>query len=297
MASTSLNYFFNLLHGLKPVYRRFESALIASRKRKNQKIFLSRCLEEQVIPSSFGFHRFGNKLSKSFPTYIRDFLKDRIKISSIECDQDYLQVRSTSRDLKFLCPNQQLYNSIAQFAFCKANYISEKHKRNLEQKLEKLCNNSIWKKFSLTDNVVNVSDVHLNIYETELLGLGLNFALQPVKNNAMDYIVGFDKFMASHNYKNEFSCIKGALLQCVLDCLENKSGLPLRYQLAMNSLKKRENIIITKADKGGKVVILSRENYLEKAYDLLNDNETYEKLTKNTLKNVAAEFNKKSQEY
>lgn len=292
MASTSLNFFFNLLPGLKLVYRRFESVVIATRKRKNQKTFLSRCLEEQVVPTTFGFHKFNNILGKSFPTYIRDFLKDRIKISSIECDRDYFQLRSISRDLKFMCPNQAIYNCITQFAFRKANYVSEQHKRSLDQKLENLCNNSVWKKFSLTDNVVNESDVPLNSYELELLGLGLNFALHPMKNNAMDYIVGFDKFMASHNYNSEFSCIKGVLLQGILDCLENYSGLPKRYQLAMTSLKKRDNIIITKADKGGKVVILNRETYLEKAYSLLNDNETYEKLTKNPLKNVAADFNK-----
>ena len=293
MASTQLNYFFNLLPGLKSVYRRFESVLIATRKRKNQKMFLSQCLEEQVVPTTFGFHRFGNKLGRSFPTYISDFLKEKVKIASIECDQDCFQLRSASRNLKFVCPNQQIYNSIAQFAFHKANYISVQHKRKLDQKLEKLCNNSAWSKFSLTDNVVNVSDEPLTRYEAELLGLGLNFALHPMKNNAMDYIVGFDKLMASHNYNSEFSCIKGVLLQGILECLKNRSGLPKRFQLAMESLKKKENIIITKADKGGKVVILKRETYFEKAHSLLDDSETYEKLTKNPLKNAAAEFNKK----
>ena len=169
-----------------------------------------------MVPTTFGFHRFGNKLGRSFPTYISDFLKEKVKIASIECDCDGFQLYSASRNLKFVCPNQLIYNTIAQFAFHKANHISEQHKRKLDQKLEKLCNNSAWSKFSLTDNVVNMSDEPLTRYEVELLGFGLNFALHPMKNNAMDYIAGFDKLMTSHNYNSEFSCIKDALLQGIL---------------------------------------------------------------------------------
>ena len=40
-------------------------------------------------------------------------------------------------------------------------------------------------------------------------------------------------------------------------------------------------------------MILNHETCFEKAHNLLDDSETYEKLTKNPLKNVAAEFNKK----
>ena len=53
---------------------------------------------------------------------------------------------------------------------------------------------------SLSENVVNISNYVLDKAEAKLLGLGLNFALNPVKKHALDYIVNFDKFLAKHNY-------------------------------------------------------------------------------------------------
>ena len=96
-------------------YLRFEATLIAVKKRKNQKQFLINCLEEQVCPKKFGFHKFGNTLGYSFPDYIKSFLEDRIKICSIECDSAYFSLRCASRNLRFLCPDNTVYNSVVQF--------------------------------------------------------------------------------------------------------------------------------------------------------------------------------------
>ncbi|XP_076030444.1 uncharacterized protein LOC143018746 [Oratosquilla oratoria] len=75
-------------------------------------------------------------------------------------------------------------------------------------------------------------------------------------------------------------------------CFNRDCRLPKKHWVALSALKELDNIIITKADKGGQVVILELSDYVKKAYDLLNDSETYEKLSKNPLKTSAAEFNK-----
>ena len=117
--SSSLNLLFNPLHGLKQAYRQFESSLIASKKRKNQKLFLVNCLEEQVCPKSFGFHKHSH-LGYSFPAYISAFLKERIKIATLECDSTFHRVRTTTRNLKFLCQNDQVYKHLSSVALTKA---------------------------------------------------------------------------------------------------------------------------------------------------------------------------------
>lgn len=293
MNSPPLSYFFNLCEGLKPAYRRFEAALFAVKKRKNQKHFLTKCFEEQVCPKTFGFHKLGNSLGSSFPDYVKSFLKDRIKICAIECESAFFNLRRASVNLKFICPDNIVYNSVTHFAFRKSDYISASHVQKLGQKLRRLCDNSVWEQYSLSENVVNLSNYILDKTETDLLGLGLNFALNPVKKHALDYIVNFDKFLARHNYNQDVLCLKGFLLQGIADCLQDKCGLPHRFQLALTKLKKNNDIIITKSDKGGKVVVLNKADYLDKASDLLSDEATYEKLTKNPLNNASTEFNKK----
>ena len=83
-------------------------------------------------------------------------------------------------------------------------------------------------------------------------------------------------------------------MQGILDCFKDENGLPKRYKQAVDKLKNRDNIIITRADKGGKIVILTQSVYEDKVHNLLTDRDTYETLTKNPLKNSAAEFNKKA---
>ncbi|XP_076036095.1 uncharacterized protein LOC143022045 [Oratosquilla oratoria] len=253
--------------------------------------FLKNCLEEQVCPKSFGFHKH-RQLGHSFPAYLSEFMKERIKIVSLDCDSAFHRVRTATRNLKLLCPNVHTYNLLSRVALGKALHISKKHSEILNLKLTRLCNNSVWSKFSLTNNVINQSNVILTKFEQEVLGLGVSFALKPVKHHALDYIIGFDKFMTANEYDKDLQCLKGVLLQGIMDCFKDDNGLPKRYKQAVNNLLKHKNIIITRTDKGGKIVILNQSDYNTKALNLQADKETYEQLTKGPLKNTPAEFNK-----
>ena len=50
----------------------------------------------------------------------------------------------------------------------------------------------------------------------------------------------------------------------------------------MQNLRKRDDIIITKADKGGAVVIVDVDDYVEEANRQLDNKEFYKKLTTDT---------------
>ncbi|XP_076059401.1 uncharacterized protein LOC143036029 [Oratosquilla oratoria] len=118
--------------------------------------------------------------------------------------------------------------------------------------------------------------------------------MKPDKSHVLDYIVGSDKFMEVNDYDKDLLCLKGVLLQGIMDCFKEDRGLPKRYVLAVEQLRKYNDIIITRADKGGKLVILNQHDYDTKALNMLADRETYEVLTKNPLKTTATEFNKEA---
>ena len=69
------------------------------------------------------------------------------------------------------------------------------------------------------------------------------------------------------------------------------SVTPHRLQKALSELKKRD-VFITKSDKTNQFVIMDKTSYDEKLQVLLNDEQTYEKLTSDPLKRKAADFNK-----
>ncbi|XP_076031126.1 uncharacterized protein LOC143019371 [Oratosquilla oratoria] len=265
----------------------------ASCKKKNQRQSLVKCLEEQVCPKFFGFYKY-NHLGFSFPSYIKEFLKERIKLASLESDAAYLRVRSSTRTIKLLCPDDLTYKFLSRLAIGKVTHISDKHSVILSKKLTRLCNNSVWSKFSLTDNVVNISNLSLTHLELEVLGLGISFAMKPSKHQALDYIAGFDKFLASNEYDKDLLCLKGVLLQGIMNCFSEGCGLPKRYKTAVENLSRRKDVIITKADIGGKIVIINESDYKSKVFDLLEDRETYEQLTKNPLKSTVTDFNKQA---
>ena len=57
-----------------------------------------------------------------------------------------------------------------------------------------------------------------------------------------------------------------------------KDNISNSERIALRNLKMRKDIVITKADKGGAVVIWDTTDYLKEAYSQLDDKKTYSKL-------------------
>ena len=87
--------------------------------------------------------------------------------------------------------------------------------------------------------------------------------------------------------------MKGFILHDIIDQLRNSNSFPRRLEEALRYLKRNKELIITKADKGGKTVVMDKRVYIQKMNSLLDDENTYKKLTKNPLKNWQTTYNRK----
>ena len=154
---------------------------------------------------------------------------------------------------------------------------TRKYKQHLSEKMSILCNNSIWKTFSNTSLVTNLSNYRLTDTELELLGLGLGFSIGPSKNSILQII-------------SSFCANKNIIPLIAKNLCNNTIRFPARYQNALNSLKKNKNIIIRRADKGAGIVLLNYIDYISKAENMLNDASTYEKLNNNPLNSQSYYF-------
>ena len=89
-------------------YRRYEQALVGFNKRKNQHFFLRRCLQEQVIPSTFDVNLLN--CGEAFPDVKRFLLKDRIFTSKLEVEHLHFNIRQCYNNLRYFFNRNLLLN-------------------------------------------------------------------------------------------------------------------------------------------------------------------------------------------
>ena len=290
MESTYLPALFYRLPALKPTFRRLEKQICSVFRLKNQKHFLEECLQEQVVPKMYGLSRWTLN-SVPFPRSHKLFLEERIAQTKDAIFVARRNLKKTQQELRLICPSDHIYRYLISYIFNRASYGSHLHSNNLRKKLQILIRNSVWQNIITNDRVMNLSNTPLNINQHIVLNLGLSFALIPEPKNNIDFIVGFDKYISKNNFDKQDNCLKGLLLTVVSEH-DRKDPIPRRLRMAIESLKKLD-IIITKSDKDGKIVIVDKNWYLNKAETLLSDDNTYEKLTKDPSHNAAAEFYRK----
>ena len=98
------------------------------------------------------------------------------------------------------------------------------------------------------------------------------------------------------NYKHHDSDFDKRFLQGIItastNCHSDEPTLPKRYITALKSLSSNHNIVISPSDKGGGVVIMDSAVYNQKLMDLLDDDNTYEQISLQTITNNINNFNK-----
>ena len=98
------------------------------------------------------------------------------------------------------------------------------------------------------------------------------------------------------NLEKYLASTKMDILKLINNPSQTPSNLSSSERQTLKSLKNRNDIIITNADKGGKVVVMDRNTYIENCENQLNDNEFYMKIeqdpTTNTINEIQSEIAK-----
>ena len=270
----------------KKMYRKMEASVLRLDRLKNQKRFLFNCRDEKVIPHTLTIPL---KMDAGpFPDVYTLILKDRIEFCKQEIEQAAMTKRQDYNNLKYYV-DRDLLKNMSDFAHDLSRSKRGHHQRSLDRKIINLCNNSVWNQFSNPENTVNISSHTLSEHESTVLGLGLSFNLEPVKNDTLNLLSTMEKYIFRHkNLISEPDFFRG-LVSPIAQSFKNEIHLlPKRFQTAFEDLCNNRSIKILPADKGGKTVVLNTDQYLEKAFDILSDDITYEKLNKNPIKTLNA---------
>ncbi|XP_076065238.1 uncharacterized protein LOC143039251 [Oratosquilla oratoria] len=232
--------------------------------------FLMDCLEEQVLPESAPRQLRSDKhpFTESARVYLEEACKNlEDKVNELHHDIDSLALPGW------------LSRKLAK------EYTVQSVK--LKRELARLCEVSDWNIVGRLDLVLNLSDRRLSSTEKQVLSLGLKF---DIGGNGK----GFNEFI-NCNYKWRDRDADKGFTQGVVACYKalaqsNICVIPRRYKEALHTLSQDDSIIISQADKGGGVIVMNKNDYLDKMLDLLNDHTTYERKPDGNADNEAEKF-------
>lgn len=158
-----------------------------------------------------------------------------------------------------------------------------------ERKLRNLTKNSS-PPFTKDDVISNLSSYTLSEEENDLLLNGLSYAIPPNLVSETDIFTSFEMIsrFATTNLKNEECAgkFKSELshLANTYRCNYRPTKETLRKHGILKKLRNNDSIIICKPDKGNDVVIIDKNDYMNKMLDLLNDPSKFKKIRKLTHK-------------
>ena len=116
------------------------------------------------------------------------------------------------------------------------------------------------------EHIQNISSHQLTFFQKLVLCRGLKFAIPQPQISAMEVKANFEKayWQLEPTICNDKKDLTAATLRSIaLNYIERKSPSPPRaFQRSINQLKKRDDIIISKPDKGSGVVVMDRSDYV-----------------------------------
>ena len=138
--------------------------------------------------------------------------------------------------------------------------------------------------FTAKETITNLTQYELSQEESNLLETGLYFSIQPDKFRKIEIFTTFEKihrsFINNIKPKETKSQIKAHLSYLANSYFYNYKPSPriLSQHCVLRNLRKCEDIIITKPDKGNGVVVLHRKLYDNAIQEIISDTSKFEKL-------------------
>ncbi|XP_072039336.1 uncharacterized protein [Amphiura filiformis] len=256
--------------------------------------FTHRCKDNGITPSSLRIRcpintqKARNIIQKAEKELVSERIRvvsNKIKSLKRKCDNDLETLDIEPADRRHV--ELHLVNKRES----EENKTKERHKEKLQRLITKhesknKVKNSTEPDLSGTQLkkwrekwVKNISDKELSEPEQKLLARGLNFAVSVDKIPHEEYIVACETACAKLPWE-EAKSLRAEVAGTLKSAKPPKSNISKEERVALNILKKSKDILIMGADKGKCTVVQSPNEYESKVNDMLSDQHTYEKLSK-----------------
>lgn len=277
----------------------------------NQQLqFLLRCRRYDVLPPhiermrfTFGFRSrtVTHKYIVYNEGYKRKLLKLEIKDANVNLHFLKKKIANTEDELLLLMPKEFVERF---FLFNKEKIMT--HRKRIKFKIIKKFEKIMYKYKAVNPLVqivkdkwiINISNKVIPENVLNVLSLGDKFALPFNRNNEIErsnFIVDIIKnfeyscFRLTNNIANKArdvicSLVGGLSVVRHVNCIDRY--LSESFSLCKNFLRNNNDIMVTKADKGQTTVVMNKSAYIHQMNVLLEDQNTYKKLTKDPISDV-----------
>ena len=169
-------------------------------------------------------------------------------LKELSISENFLSKQLSTSDFYFFKKSTVLYN----------NKLLQESLYTLQKKLSSLTRGCSLPIFTANETVTNLTQRELSQEEPDLLKAGLYFSVQPDKIRKSEIFCSFINKLKSEETKSQ---IKVHLSYLANSYFYNCKPSPrvLRQCRFLRNLRKNKDIIITKPDKGDRVVILDRK--------------------------------------
>ncbi|CAH8576438.1 unnamed protein product [Schistosoma mattheei] len=274
------------------VVRKWENFAKRQASTREQLYFLHECLRQHVLPTSVRYRPpincpLGWKIAeqsgrKMVHLMITDAHYRIRKYQHVIEDQKMkLQRTLTSEHLEILTTAIEIS--------CKRH--REQRRNALKKKLIKISKPPMEEN---TNNcVINLSKQPLTNTEEHLLQKGLNYNTSDASK--LEFFAALESSLKTSGISEETQQeIRQTIVPITQQVKENNQLTP-QEQKALKELRNRKDIVIIPADKGRTTVIMDKEEYVNKAEELLEDKSTYKLMDTNPVKKLDKDFKQASQ--
>ena len=264
------------------VFRKYENLTYKLAKKSLDKEFFLTCLDLEMCPSFLKFKSPELKAYENTKPIYQQVVRQQVDVVQREIDitkKKWSAIRAMLFDqLTFL--ERRCLTQLVQAQLSKR---LKADKDRINTKLEKTWSQY---KYHSPNCLINLSSKKLDIYEKNVLYLGLNHHILPKKVNDVDIKAQIEKMMKSvvshlgnpldYDTKEEVKCEVQSFIKHARRVCSKKTNQT--FHKSIQKLSNDDNIVICKFDKGNGVVILDKNDYIKKCNDILSDTSKFEKL-------------------
>ena len=274
-------------------YRSLEKTHLKVEKLKLDIIFLETCIAFDRVPKFLQFKIYSGDFrnTRKYKSWQHYLLQRELKIQKRKLNRlqtSYRNILSTFKTKLSLLDFHYFFDIIVKHTKENCKKVSLTHKK----KLKHLDINPI--SYNV-DSIFNLSSKVLNDREKQVLSLGLHYSIPFYKLNNLNHSIAFERLVSvmqnisddlfNHSLSlNSILCsVRNIGKYCFNLAHKSKSKVisPVFNRSDINVLKnlsKDKSIIITKPDKGRGVVILNKNEYIQKCEGILGDAAVFKKV-------------------
>ena len=263
----------------------YKDLMLQQAKSKNQQVFLQRCISNKIIPKSFRIH---NPLKSDRSRQLqRKYSFDLITCAKNEVRKKYFRttdkIRTLENELRTIlseddmCTIQSVTKKAREKTFTS---IREKLKSKFTGLTDRRQQHALQTTRLVKSVVINLSQDELTQNQESLLNLGPKFVPAPTKVPVMDIITTTEVQASNLDYNNK-NTVAQTLRQDVMKALKTakppKNNLTKEQRQALKELKSNDTNAIYPFDKGSGLVLIPKEQAIEKLREQIGDSRIVEK--------------------